>query len=1326
MDLDDNWDTQSGIAQEDEDDPFPGTSEEGPHFRIRDVFTSHHSDSGYDHGVPVDVTHYIQDKSLRHRLVLLSLSNSKLGIRMLLLRAIFMLLGCLLYVAETVYYDYFTANGAGLYQESLNTTDTLEIIAVQARAVVLLTEDKPYVLWALQVLVSLVNLCNALSVLYVTSGVTWQSALRTLSPSIALTLVLPLLYLLTLFYPPILRNLFIPSFFYCFPARLCFSTAILQALQRSTQSRPSTFRLKMITLTSMFLCFLFTWTCILHHFFRIDAQHTLFETYYFVMVTMSTVGYGDIVPRHWTGQFLVTIFVLSALLFLIPQLQAVYEAFTLQQTLHNTVSFKDRGRGHILICSQALRPLVLRDFLTEFYSDLANYDVHCVVMVEKELSSISQMYLRHPVWAKRITVLIGSPLKSSDLARARAHVSLSCFIHTPRDKGDGIEADHHSIMCAWAIKDFAPKVKLYVQILHPDNRLHLADVANSVVCEGELRSALLASNSICPGISTLVTLLLHTFKPEQRRLSSEEYQLYAKCAPCEIYDSQLGDSKYFHHFEGKNFLYTAVVAFRKYNVTLLGVRSHGTGELLLNPSLEYIMHQDDICYYIGFTREEYSKVGGATSINHALQGTCAKLAIYSMISAGIDPYTLNERAAVDVHASNETLNSDSSIDGDPVTFFITEASEPSLNTEQQKTTLETRRGLHLFKYLSDIEPTAIPVVKINIASSDTNLQHSTGDNSSVSSHGYHMTHEPVAMETSHHPHAFHKQVSEPHFKSHFRLSHDQRRLSHDHGLLKPALPIIRERSVSESSGLPLLKRSHSDMSVAVDQVLYSSELELVNSTSRLNRVPEVPPTHPQRFHFPHFHHLGRSSSRTSMASLREEVVELDLADINEEAELEELEDGLCDEASSEGRSPSPNPLHHHDNRPKYWKGQVPNTPYFGFETQKCHLVHEKRCHDDLAAGIGDLERGLSIVYSPRVSDDLYHFILPLRAANLPSSSLKPLVVMVNSQLPPEFLDTIAWLPLVYYLRGHVSDVNHWLRAGITLADSAVILRDPVLHNSDNDEHYADSSHIMAVQKLTNLFPHVSIVTELHYRYNFRFMRFTDCDHHFMGNFKSLLRKGDHLTYLFVPQFAGGRVFCPSMLDTLLYQAHVKPYIVELMRQLLGCKAEEDSGYLWHVPLTPDLLCLETYERVFQRLVSQHRYIPLGIHRTIPEGHCVYLKCDVMSSGEPEAMGERVASFLNARMEALGLSDLPTAQSKAVNSQSFVLPNPPPKTKLKPNDIILVIHPAHHHSHPPPHSPDHTPQTTPTTATPTKQQQFSPTKDNNCMHISVPIECHVKV
>lgn len=60
-----------------------------------------------------------------------------------------------------------------------------------------------------------------------------------------------------------------------------------------------------------------------------------------------------------------------------------------------------------------------------------------------------------------------------------------------------------------------------------------------------------------------VSLLLHTFKHEPKTLTNEDYTLYSACAPCEIYDTKLKGSIYFHHFVGKNFLYTAVVAFRK-------------------------------------------------------------------------------------------------------------------------------------------------------------------------------------------------------------------------------------------------------------------------------------------------------------------------------------------------------------------------------------------------------------------------------------------------------------------------------------------------------------------------------------------------------------------------------------------------------------------------------------------------------------------------------------------------------------------------------------------------------------------------------------------
>lgn len=72
-----------------------------------------------------------------------------------------------------------------------------------------------------------------------------------------------------------------------------------------------------------------------------------------------------------------------------------------------------------------------------------------------------------------------------------------------------LRQDEHTILRSWAVKDFAPNVPQYVQIFRPENKLHVK-FAEHVVCEDELKYALLANNCMSPGISTLVTLLLHT------------------------------------------------------------------------------------------------------------------------------------------------------------------------------------------------------------------------------------------------------------------------------------------------------------------------------------------------------------------------------------------------------------------------------------------------------------------------------------------------------------------------------------------------------------------------------------------------------------------------------------------------------------------------------------------------------------------------------------------------------------------------------------------------------------------------------------------------
>ena len=54
-------------------------------------------------------------------------------------------------------------------------------------------------------------------------------------------------------------------------------------------------------------------------------------------------------------------------------------------------------------------------------------------------------------------------------------------------------------------------------------------------------------------------------------------------------------------------------------------------------------------------------------------------------------------------------------------------------------------------------------------------------------------------------------------------------------------------------------------------------------------------------------------------------------------------------------------------------------------------------------------------------------------------------------------------------------------------------------------------------------------------------------------------------------FAAGSVFSASMLDTILYQAFVKDYVITFVRLLLGIDQAPGSGFLTSVSITIDLI-----------------------------------------------------------------------------------------------------------------------------------------------------------
>ncbi|KAK4811454.1 hypothetical protein QYF61_006388 [Mycteria americana] len=548
----------------------------------------------------VQVEFYVNENTFKERLKLFFIKNQRSSLRIRLFNFSLKLLTCLLYIVRVLLDN--PEEGIGCWEcEKQNYTVFNQSTKINWSHIFWVDRKMP--LWAVQVSIALISFLETMLLIYLSyKGNIWEQIFRI---SFILEMINTVPFIITIFWPP-LRNLFIPVFLNCWLAKYALENMI-NDLHRAIQRTQSAMFNQVLILICTLLCLVFTGTCGIQHLERAGEKLSLFKSFYFCIVTFSTVGYGDVTPKIWPSQLLVVIMICVALVVLPLQFEElVYLWMERQKSGGNYSRHRAQTEKHVVLCVSSLKIDLLMDFLNEFYAHPRLQDYYVVILCPTEMDIQVRRVLQIPLWSQRVIYLQGSALKDQDLMRAKMDNGEACFILSSRNEVDRTAADHQTILRAWAVKDFAPNCPLYVQILKPENKFHVK-FADHVVCEEECKYAMLALNCVCPATSTLITLLVHTSRGQEGQESPEQWQrMYGRCSGNEVYHIRMGDSKFFMEYEGKSFTYAAFHAHKKYGVCLIGIRREENKSILLNPGPRHIMAASDTCFYINITKEENS------------------------------------------------------------------------------------------------------------------------------------------------------------------------------------------------------------------------------------------------------------------------------------------------------------------------------------------------------------------------------------------------------------------------------------------------------------------------------------------------------------------------------------------------------------------------------------------------------------------------------------------------------------------------------------------------------------------------------------------------
>ncbi|KAH8961722.1 hypothetical protein BDL97_05G064000 [Sphagnum fallax] len=302
---------------------------------------------------------------------------------------------------------------------------------------------------------------------------------------------------------------------------------------------------------------------------------TFFDAVYFIVVTITTVGYGDITPNSDWGRLIVICVILGAVIILPVQINRILQLAS-RRPFGGRFTVRKVVGSRFIIISGNLTYRTVQDFLSEFYHPIHNQDMDAfplrIVLMAPYKPSFELKTLM-TFYRDRVEFIQGTPVKDSDLDRVSAKVATAFYLLADQLAKDPDAEDAAQIVRTLAVhRHCGSQVRVIVELLKPEKAASAiwddTDQGIEIICLEVIRFKLLARSCQIKGLSTFIVNLFRTGLRVVTPLKGHWMFQYMHGLRQEVFPIILPAT---FHEEGLTFEQACELVYRRNRVILFGL-----------------------------------------------------------------------------------------------------------------------------------------------------------------------------------------------------------------------------------------------------------------------------------------------------------------------------------------------------------------------------------------------------------------------------------------------------------------------------------------------------------------------------------------------------------------------------------------------------------------------------------------------------------------------------------------------------------------------------------------------------------------------------------